>query len=96
MLVQSKAVNSTLLTSRGSGAGRVRFQGAKERPAEGKELNALVSNAVKAVLTTNTSKNAKVSSDSRSQYEQEHFKFKISRLGVNNKQPIRRGAMTRN
>ena len=66
ILVQSKGVNSTWLTSRGSGAGRVRFQGAKERPAEGEELNAFVSNAVKVVLTTNTSKKAKVSSDSRS------------------------------
>ena len=55
MLEQAKAMKSTWLTARGGGAGRVRFQGDKKRPAEGKELSALVANAVKEVLTTNKS-----------------------------------------
>ena len=47
ILTQSKAMKLTWSNARGSGAGRVRFQGAKKRPVEGKELNDLVSNVVK-------------------------------------------------
>ena len=47
MLEQAKSMKSTWSTARGGGAGRVSFQGAKKRPAEGKDLNALVSNTVK-------------------------------------------------
>ena len=50
MLAQSKAIKSTCLTAHGGGAGRVTFHGAKNLPAEGKELNALVTNTVKKVL----------------------------------------------
>ena len=52
MLEQTKAMKSTWLTARGDGAVRVRFQGTKKSLAKGEELNALVANAVKAVLNT--------------------------------------------
>ena len=64
ILAQAKAINFILSTARGSSAGRVRFQGDNKRPAEGEELNALVANTVKAVLTTNKHKKFKVPSDS--------------------------------
>ena len=69
MLAQAKATKSTLSTTCGGGAGCVRFQSAKKRPYEGKEMNALVVNAVKLVLTTNTRENTKASSDSVSEDE---------------------------
>ena len=47
MLEQAKSMKSAWSTARGGGAGRVRSQVAKKRPAKGKELNALVANAVK-------------------------------------------------
>ena len=50
-MAQAKVTKLTWLNARDGGAGRVRFQGSKKRPAEGDELNALVENAVKAVLT---------------------------------------------
>ena len=56
MLAQAKSMRSTWLVSRSGGARRVMFQGAKKRPTEGKELNDLVANTVKAVLTTRTHK----------------------------------------
>ena len=48
-VVQSevKAMKLTWLTARGSGAGRVRFQGTKNCPTEGQELNDIVANTVK-------------------------------------------------
>ena len=70
MLAQAKFMKSTWSTACCGGAGRIRFQGAKKRPVEGGELNALVANLVKAVLTTNTLKLAKASSDSVSGDEQ--------------------------
>ena len=75
MLAQSTAIKSAWFTNCSGGAGRVRFQVAKKRPAEVKELNAVVANAVKAVLTTNKYNNFKSSSDSGSEGEQEHFNF---------------------
>ena len=77
MLAQSKSMNSAWSSARGAGggAGCIMFQGAKKSPAEGKELDALVANAVKYILTTKTCKNAKTSSDSGSEDEQEHFNF---------------------
>ena len=66
ILAQAKAMKSTWLTACGSGTGSVRFQGTTKLPAEGKELNAIVANAVKAVLTANTRKKAKASIDSGS------------------------------
>ena len=56
MMAQAKAMKSTWSTTRGGGADRVRFQGAKKRPAEDEELNYPVSNAVKEVLKKKTSK----------------------------------------
>ena len=66
MLAQSNAMKSTWLTARGGSAGSVSFQGAKKRPGEGEELHDIVSNAVKEVLKSNKSLNAKYSSDSGS------------------------------
>ena len=72
---------TTCSNARGDSAGRVRFQGAKKRLSEGEDLNALVSNEVKAVLTTNKCKNAKASSDSRSEDKQNHFNFETLKIG---------------
>ena len=81
MLEQAKAMKSTWSIARGGGAGRVRFQGAKKRPSEGKELNYLVANAVKAVLTAKKHDKAKASSESGSEDDQEHFNFKTLKIG---------------
>ena len=81
MLAQAKAMKSTWLAARG-GAGCVRFQGAKKRLDEDKEMNALVASAVKLVLTTNTRENTKASSDSVSEDEQDHSNFEILKIGV--------------
>ena len=70
MLAQAKATKSIWSNACGGGARRVKFQGAKKRPAKGEELNALVANAVKAVINTNKRKNSKASSDSGSEDEQ--------------------------
>ena len=75
MLVQAKSMKSIWLTACGGGAGRVRFQGAKKRPAKGKELNDLVANAVKSVFTTSTRKQAKDLSELVSEDDQDHFNF---------------------
>ena len=74
-------MKSTWLTALGGGAGRVRFQVAKKHPAEGKELNDLVANVVKSVLTTNTCKEDKDSSDYGSEEKQEHFNFEKLKIG---------------
>ena len=71
----------TFSTACGGGAGRVRFQGAKKRPAEGEELNALVANTEKEVLNTNKRKKAKASSDSGSEDEQENFNLETFKIG---------------
>ena len=47
MLSQAKAMKSTWSTARGSGTGRIRFQGAKKRPTKGEQLNALIANTLK-------------------------------------------------
>ena len=70
MLAQAKSMNSTWSTACNGGAGRVRFQGAKKRPAKGETLNSLVENVVKSVLKPNKRKRAKASSESRSEDEQ--------------------------
>ena len=75
MLAQAKAMSSTWLDACGGGAVRVRFKGAKKRPAEVEELNAIFSNAVKAVLTKNTRKKFKASSNSNPEDKQDNFKF---------------------
>ena len=71
----------TWSTARGDGIGRVRFQGAKKRPDEGKYLNALVENAVKEVLKTKKLLKAKVSNESGSEDKQEHFNFETLNIG---------------
>ena len=75
ILEKSKAMKQTWLTARGGGAGRVRDPGAKKRPAKDEELNSLVTNVVKEVLITDKNFKAKASSDSVSEYQQEHFNF---------------------
>ena len=72
---QSKTMKSTCSNTRSGCAGRVRFQVAKTRPAEGEELYALVSNAVKEVLKSNKHLKSKASSDSGSEDEQENSNF---------------------
>ena len=81
MLAHAKPMWSTRLTACGGGTGRVRFQGAKKRPAKGKELNYLFANAVKAVLVTNQRKKAKTLSDSGSEDDQEQFNFECLKIG---------------
>ena len=81
MLAQAKPMKSTWLTARSGGAVRVRFQGAKKRPAEGKELNDLVVNALKQVLNTKKGLKAKASSDSGSEDKQKNFNFETLKIG---------------
>ena len=69
MQAQSKAMKSTWLTARGGGAGHVRFQGAKKRPAEGEDMNDLVTNAVKEVLKSK--KRVKYNAEHKSGSEEE-------------------------
>ena len=69
MLTQAKATKSTWSTACNGGTVRVRYQGTKKRLDQRKHLNALVSNAVKAVLITITRKKAKALSDSGSEDE---------------------------
>ena len=47
MQSEVKAMKLSWLTARGSGAGRMRFQGTKNRPAKGQDLNNIVANTVK-------------------------------------------------
>ena len=47
LLSEVKAMKLSWLTARGSGARRVRFQGTKNCPAKGQELNDIVANTVK-------------------------------------------------
>ena len=53
MQAQAKAMKSTCLAAHSRIAGRVRFQGTNKRPAEGKELNVFVTNAVKEIIKSN-------------------------------------------
>ena len=50
MLAKAKYIKLNCSASRGSSAVPVRFQGAKKRPGEGKDLNSIVSNAVKEFI----------------------------------------------
>ena len=50
MLPQAKAMKLTWSTDRSGGAGRVRFQGNNNLPAKIKDMNSLVSNAVKEFI----------------------------------------------
>ena len=59
MQSQAKAMELTLSTTRGGGAGRVRFRGANKCLAEGQELNDIVTNTVKAVFNPNKRKRGK-------------------------------------
>ena len=81
MLAQAKGMKLTWLTVFGSGAGRIRLQGAKKRPNKGEKLNDLVANVVKTVFTTNKHKKAKALSDSGSEEEQENFNFETLKIG---------------
>ena len=74
-------MNSTWLNACGGGAGRLRSQGVKKRPDEGEDLNALVANTAKAVLTTNKRKKAKALSESGLEDDQEHFNFETLKIG---------------
>ena len=74
-------MKSTCPTAYGVGTGRIRFQEAKKRPVEGKDLNALVYNAVKEVLKSKKSLKHKASNDSVSEDEQEHFNFETLHIG---------------
>ena len=64
MQAQAKARNSTWLTAHGGGSGCMQLQGAKKRLFEGKELNALVTNAVKKFIKSNNRVNFKAEYDS--------------------------------
>ena len=80
-MAQAKAMNSTWLTACGGGAVRVKFQGAKKRLDEGKDINALVANALKSVLKINKRKKSKASSESVSEHEQDHLNFRTLKIG---------------
>ena len=90
MLAQAKAMKSTWLDACGGGAVRVRFKDAKKRPAEVEELNAIFSNAVKAVLTKNTRKSSRPRVTPTQKTSRITSNFKPSRLGVNDKHPALR------
>ena len=59
MQEKSKSMRLTRPTSRGSRAYHIRLQGAKNRPDEGQEFNALVVRAVQEVLKQNKHENVK-------------------------------------
>ena len=81
MQAQYKSTKSTWLTTRGGGAGCMRFQGAKKRSAEIEDLNALVTNAVKEILKTNKPLKSKAANESSSEQEQENFNFEDLKIG---------------
>ena len=81
MMAQAKSMKQTWLTACGGGAGCVNFQGANRRPEEGRDLNALVSNALKEVLKYNKCLKAKASKNSGSEDEQEHFNIETLNIG---------------
>ena len=81
VLAQAKAKKSTWSATHGGGTCCVRFQGAKKCPAKGEEINALLANPVKLVLTTNTRKKAMALIDSGSEDKQEHFNFETLNIG---------------
>ena len=83
------------LTACGCGAGCVRFQGTKKLTAEGKELNALVANAVKSVLNKNTRKRPRSQVTSAQKKSRNNSTLKTSRLGVNDKQHSLHGVLMR-
>ena len=74
-------MKSTWLNACGGGAGRLRSQGVKKRPDEGEDLNALVANTAKSVLTTIKRKKAKALSESGLEDDQEHFNFETLKIG---------------
>ena len=69
------------MTARGGGAGSVRFQGTKKRPAEGEYLNTLVTNAVKGNLKYNIYIKYKAEHGSSSEEYQENFNFEDLNIG---------------
>ena len=81
ILEQAKSMKSTYSTACGGGTGRVSLQGAKKRLAEGEEMNALVSNAVKTFLKSSKRLKANASNDSGLEDEQEHFNFETLNIG---------------
>ena len=81
ILEQTKAMKFTWSTARGGSAGHIRFQGAKKRPAEGKDLNAILYNAVIEVIKSNRHLNYKAPSNSGSEDKQEHFNFETLKIG---------------
>ena len=95
MLEQAKSMNLTWSDARGRGAGRVGFQGARKRPAEGEELNYLVDNAVKEILTKKYIKRPSTQVTPAQKTSRSTSTLKHSILRVNEKNPARRGAMTR-
>ena len=94
MLAQSKSIKLTWLTDRGSGAGRVRFQGAKKRPAEDEDLNSLVANTVKAVWPQTNVIRSRPWVTPAHKTSRSTSNSKPSRLGKNYKQPVRHKLMT--
>ena len=81
ILAEAKAMKSTCPTDYGVSTGRIRFQEAKKRPVEGKDLNALVYNTVKEVLKSKKSLKPKASNDSVLEDEQENFNFETLHIG---------------
>ena len=75
MQAQAKVMKLTWLNAHGGKSGHVWFQGVKNLPEEGKDLNALVTNAVKDNLKQNKRVKYKAEHDSGSEEEQEKSKF---------------------
>ena len=59
MQAQAKAMRSTCLAAHSGIAGRARFHVTNNSPAEGKELNNFVTNAVKEIIKSNNLVKAK-------------------------------------
>ena len=76
MQSQSKYMKSTWSTSRGCGAGHMRFQGAKKRLAKVQDMNTLVDSAVLEVLRQNTRAKSMTTHNSCLEYESETFNLK--------------------
>ena len=94
-MAQAKAMNSTWLTACGGGAGRVSFQGAKKRPAEGKKLNSLVAKSVKSFLPQTHVKMPSPQVTPAQKTSRSTSTLKPSILGVNDKNSADCRVMTR-
>ena len=81
MQAQAKSMNLTWSTASVSGACCIRFQGAKNCPAEVQELNSLLANVVQWVLNQNKRAKTVATHDCVSEGDPENFNLKSLSIG---------------